>query len=204
MKEINKINNFSASFSHINNSTRKRGISINRLFRLLGKRSNYVFVFVSFLIIIVPIPIPPGLSTIIAIPALFITSQIVIGKDKVWIPKWLSEVRISKNVIRTIDKISRKYLNKIDSITQERLTIVVSPNLHKIYDILLLVFALFSAMPVPFLCMIPAFAGALLSIALIVKDGLLTIVGLVTGAVGIVFILLTIKTFVAIKDYLFF
>ncbi len=198
------MNNFLASFSYINNCTRKRGITVNRLFGLLGKRSNYISSFISFAIIILPIPMPPGLSTILAIPALFITSQILVGRERVWIPRWLSEVRISKKIIRTIDDVSRKYLDKIEAITQRRLVILVTPKLYKVYDVLLLVSALCSAIPIPFICMIPALAGMLLSVALIVKDGLFVIISLITGITGIIFMSLTIKTFLAVKDYLFF
>ncbi len=193
---------FSASISQVNNSTRKQGVSLSRLFKLLDKRSNYVLTFVAFFLVIIPLPMPPGFSTILAIPAIFITLQICFSRKRVLIPKCISGCRISKKIIKKIDVSSRKYLTFVEKLTKKRLLFVVSPKIQHVYNVILLLFALSSAVPIPFLCMIPAIAGVLMSAGMIVKDGILIILSLITGFTGVFLIYLTIKTLVVFKDYL--
>ena len=195
-------NTFSSSISQVNNSVRKKGVSVGRLFKLLDRRSNYIITFVSFWLILLPLPLPPGFTTILALPSIFITMQMCYKHDRIWIPKFISQIHIKKSIIKTIDSISRKYLCFIEKLTRKRMVILVSPKLQKIYDIILLIFALSSAVPVPFLCMIPAVGGILLSAGLIVKDGLITTISLFIGSIGMFIIWEAIKTFIAITDYI--
>ena len=195
------IQKFSTSISQINNSTRKQGISVSRLFKLLDRRSNYILTFVAFFLVVIPLPTPPGFSTILALPAIFISIQICCF-NKVYLPKWLAQIRINKNFIKKIDHASKRYLIIIENLTKQRFSITTSSKLQKIYNVVLLILALASAVPVPFLCMVPASAGVLMSAGLIVKDGLLTVLSLLIGGIGISLIYLTIKTLVLIRDYL--
>ena len=194
---------FSASILRVNNSTRKQGVSLSRLFKLLDKRSNYVLTFVAFFLVVIPLPTPPGFSTILALPSIFITLQICFRHNKrVYVPKCISQCRISKNIIKKIDKSSRRYLMFMEKLTKKRLFFLISPKLQQIYNIILLILAFASATPIPFLCAIPAFAGLLMSAGLIVRDGLLIILSLTLGGVGVSLIYLTIKTLSIFKEYL--
>ncbi len=196
------VKKFSTSISQVNNSTRKKGVSLSRLFKLLDKRSNYILTFVAFFLIIIPLPVLPGFSIILAIPSIFITLQICFFNERVFIPKCISSCRISKNIIRKIDNSSRRYLTFMEKLTKKRLLFFVSPKLQQVYNIILFLFAISSAVPIPFLCMIPAFGGVLMSAGLIVKDGILTVLSLIIGFTGMTLIYLTIKTLVLVKNYL--
>ena len=193
---------FSSSISQVNNSTRRHGVSIGRLFKLLDRRSNYIISFVAFFLIVLPLPTPPGFSIILALPAIFITMQMCYKHERIWLPKILTNIKISKNIVKTIDEVSRKYLEFIEKCTRKRFMFIVSPKLQRLYDILLLIFAICAAVPIPFICMVPAIAGLLLSAGLIVKDGILAIISLFVGLFGISLIYLSIKTFMFVKDYL--
>lgn len=195
-------NTFSSSISQVNNSVRKKGVSVGRLFKLLDRRSNYIITFVSFLLVLLPLPLPPGFTTILALPSVFITMQMCYQHDRIWIPKFISQIHIKKSIIKTIDHISRKYLCFMENLTRKRILIMVSPRLQRFYDIVLLLFAISSAIPIPFLCMIPAIGGILLSAGLIVKDGMMTTISLFIGGIGIFAIWTAIKTFIAITNYI--
>ena len=193
---------FSSIFARINNSTRKRGISLSRLFYLIGRDSYYIATFATFCLVILPLPIPPGCSIILAIPAIFITSQMVCGKKQICIPKFIANFKINKNIVRKIDSVSKAYLTKMESITKRRFIFFVSPKLDKIYNLLLFVLAISSAIPIPFLCMVPATAGVLLSIGLMVKDGLLVVISFIVSLFGISGIWFSIKALLTIKSVL--
>ena len=196
------IKHFATSISQVNYSTRKHGLSVSRLFKLLDKRSNYILTFTSFLILIVPLPTPPGFSIILALPAIFITIQICFRNGNVFLPKYIKELRINKTIIRKIDNASRQYLKFIEKLTRKRLLFLTSRKLLFFYNIILLCLALASAIPVPFVCMIPALAGVLLSAGLIVSDGLLILISFIIGSTGASVIYLTIKTLLVLKEYL--
>ena len=193
---------FATSVLQVNNSTRKHGISVSRLFKLLDRRSNYILTLTAFLLVVVPLPTPPGFSTILALPSIFITAQICCLNDRVYIPRWLSKIKINKIFIKKIDRASRWYLQYAEKLTKRRFVFFVSPTLHKVYNIVLLFFAFASAIPVPFLCMIPALAGVLMSAGLIVKDGILILAAMLVGCFGSGLIYLTIKTLILLKEYI--
>lgn len=199
---MRSIRRFSTSILQVNNSTRKQGISISRLLKLLDKRSNYILTFVSFFLVTIPLPTPPGFSIFLALPSIFITLQICFCKKGMFLPKWIAKLRINKKIIKKVDSSSRKYLMFMEKLTKKRLSFFVSPKLQKIYNIILLIFAFTSAVPIPFLCMIPAFAGVLMSAGLIVKDGMLVVLSMIVGCIGMSSIYLTIKTLSIVKDYL--
>jgi len=193
---------FSTSISQVNQSTRKNGVSIGRIFKLIDKRSNYVLSFVSFSLVSIPLPTPPGFSVILALPAIFITFQICV-KGEVYTPKLLSNLKISKKFVRYIDTASKKYLIFIEKLTRKRLKFLTSQHLTPFYNVILFILALSSAVPIPFICMLPAIGGLLMSAGLIVKDGLFILLSCVVSTVGCSLIYLTIKTLFIAKNYLF-
>ena len=143
---------------------------------------------------------PPGFTMILAIPSILFTAQNLYGSKTIYVPKFINEIRISKNVIRKIDKISRKYVFTIEKITCQRLSFLCSPKIKKVHDIALLIFAIACAVPIPMLCIVPALGGVLLSIGLVVSDGLLVIISWIVGAVGISIIWTAIIAFIKVKD----
>ena len=192
---------FSTSISQVNQSTRKNGVSIGRIFKLIDKRSNYVFSFVAFSLVIIPLPTPPGFSLILALPAIFLTFQICL-KGEIYTPKFLSDLKISKKFVRYIDKASRKYLVFIEHLTRKRLKFLASSKITPIYHIIPFVLAISSALPIPFICMLPALGGLLLSAGLIVKDGVFILLSFIVATLGWSLIYLTIKTLFIAKNYL--
>ena len=197
---LNLSHRFSNTISQVNGCTRKHGITVRRLFRLIGNRSNYILLFLSFFIVSLPIPIPPGFTMILAIPSILFATQNLYGAETIHVPKFINEIRVRKNVIRKIDKISRKYVFTIEKITCQRLSFLCGSRAKKVHNIVLLIFAIASAVPIPMLCIIPALGGALLSIALVVSDGLLVIISWLVGAVGISIIWTAIIAFIKVKD----
>lgn len=195
-------NKLTEQITQINNSTKSNGISVARLVKLIGKRSHYVMSFLSFLLVLLPIPMPPGFVLILAFPSLLITAQILYGVDKIFLPKFILEIKISKAIIRKIDALSKKYLQKVEKMTKKRIQVLSNPKLRKIQDVILFICALGCAMPIPFVCMVPAFAGACLSASLIIGDGLLTIIGWLCCCVGWGLIWSTIKAFILLKNHI--
>ena len=192
---------FSQAVYQIDGITRHRGISINKLFALIGGRSNYILSFFAFLIVSLPIPLPIGFSTILALPAVFIATQILIRNKRIWLPKFIAQLCIGKKFIRSFNEISMKYLLWIENFTQQRLNFITSKYTKKLNDIWLFVFAVFAMIPIPVICIIPAVAGALLSAGLVLKDGLLVIISWIIGLVGIVIISGSVELALRFKDY---
>ena len=55
--------------------------------------------------------------------------------------------------------------------------------------------------PIPFICIIPAIAGTLLSAGLVLKDGLLVIISWIIGIIGIAIISGSVELALRFKDY---
>lgn len=203
MKNKKKVSHkITETITQINNSVKKQGISVARLFRLIGRRSYYVLSFLSFLIVLLPIPMPPGFVLVLAIPSVFITAQILYGVDAIYLPKFISNLHISQAVIRKIDTLSKKWLFSVEKITRQRLQFLSSPKVIKVHHIALFMFALGCIIPIPFVCMVPALGGLLLSAGLLIGDGVLILLGWFSGLTGWTLIWSTIKVFISLKNHI--
>ena len=183
---------FSKIIARIAGSTRKNGVSVGRLMKLIGRSSIYIFIFLTFLIMALPLPFPPGTITILSIPALLMTGQRLCNVEKLWLPKFLTSFRIGQGFIQKVNLLSQKHLRNFEKLMKSRWNILFSPFMTKINDILLFCCALLSAIPIPLVCFLPIIAGLAISAGLAMKDGVLTIIGWIFLAIGAVVIFSTI------------
>ena len=193
-------NTMSLTITQVNSSTRKRGITISRLIKLIGNECNYIFIFLTCMVIALPLPFPPGFSVVLAIPSIILSFQNLFFRKKIFLPRYILKLRISKHFIRNIDKLSKKYLILIEKLTKQRFEFLSKGVFKVINDCLLLIFCIATALPVPFLCMIPSWAGLFLSMGLMIKDGFLIIFSWLVGFTGIHLIYFAVKAILTVKN----
>jgi hypothetical protein len=118
------------------------------------------------------IPLPPGSSFVFGVPLVFITAQLMIGQDKIWLPKRLNDTRLGGG--RLIHLLQRlvPYVVKIEKLLKPRGTLLTSPLGERFAGLAGLFCAIILLLPIPGANMAPAFALCCFALGLIEQDGM--------------------------------
>lgn len=134
------------------------------------------------------IPMPPGVPTVVGIALFIVSLQMVMGRQELWLPRFLSKQGFSrKSLVSGFEKI-KPQLEFIEKFAKPRLLILTGKAATVLIGIVILVMAIVLILPLPpggnFP---PALACAVLGMALVERDGIIVLIGLaVTIAAAIV------------------
>jgi hypothetical protein len=140
------------------------------------------------------IPLPPGSSFVFGVPLLFITAQLMIGQDKIWLPKRLADARMGGG--RMLHLLHRlvPFVVKIERLLKPRGTLLTSPLGERLAGLAGLFCAVVLLLPIPGANMAPAFALCCYALGLIEQDDLAMAAGWF-GAFATVVILILLYLF---------
>lgn len=156
-------------------------VSIGNIRDAMGARSfaPMLVMFAAFNLL----PLPPGTSAILGIPLIIISAQMVYGSKQVWLPSYLSNRSLSAGTFRSMmDRIIPR-LVRIERVIRPRYWPFWRKQGDRIVGIIALILAIVVTLPIPLGNWLPAFATALLGLALSERDGILLAIG---GAVCVV------------------
>jgi hypothetical protein len=150
-------------------------VSLGDVTRLLGDRGYGVLMFVLAL----PGAVP-GLSSIAAIPLALVAVQLAIGLPRPWLPRFLAARSLSRtDFARMIERVE-PYLMRVERLLRPRFVVLTGPLGERLMGVMCLVLALL--LTVPILFNLPLIVPiALMSLALLERDGVLAAIGLIAG-----------------------
>lgn len=154
-------------------------VAIDDLLDEFGDRSFAPLMLILALIGITPVGAIPSVPTILGLCIAIIAAQMAWGQEHVWLPKFVTRRGIrSKRITKDEDKLD-KIAEAMDSITEQRLTSLASGPARRLVAGLIVVLCL--ALPVlelvPFAAAAPFLSIAILSLAMMVRDGLVLLIG---------------------------
>lgn len=174
---------------------RGRTVSVSTLLDVFGDRAFGAVMFVLAAPLV--LPMPPGVSTLLGAPLVFITGQWALGRRTLWLPKVLAERTISKAEFRsTSDKLA-PYLEKLERRLRPRLTFMYGPVADRLIGAMCLILALIVFLPIPFGNMLPSFSIAAFAIGAAERDGVAALVGWVAGILSFVVLALLARAILA-------
>ncbi len=132
------------------------------------------------------IPIPPPYATIVSIPLVIFSAQMVMGYTAPKLPKRFNNLTIKKSILVTLLRKFSPYMVRIEKILRPRFSPLLSPLSERVIGMMLLIFSLFVFVPLPLSNFIPGVGVLIASLGLIYKDGLMIIAGIIVGISGIV------------------
>ena len=167
---------------------RKADVSTVRdIIDALGAASFLPLMLIIALAIVTPLSGVPGVSSVSGIMIALIAGQLLFGCDRLWLPDIILRRAVPSDWVNSaVDRIKRPLL-WINDRTKQRLTLLARGPAAKA----LLVICMICGLAMPFLEVLPAtssmLAGAIsiLCIAIISRDGLLTIAGLISLAMAL-------------------
>src|SRR6202012_5774065 len=87
--------------------------------RLEGEEGRAPILFV--LTLPVMLPLPPGVSMVMAIPILLVAPQLMLGRRKLWLPRWLGRRTIKQSDLAKLLKRVLPTLERIEKLARPRL-----------------------------------------------------------------------------------
>jgi hypothetical protein len=157
----------------------RENIALGDLLASLGDRALAALLFV----FAVPnvLPVPPGTSTILGVPLVFLAAQLALGL-RPWLPAVIASRTMSRTDFATLVRRIGPWLARAERLLRPRVVGLASPPMEYLVGLLCLLLAIVLVLPVPLGNMLPALAISLLALGILERDGLWILAGLVTAA----------------------
>lgn len=156
-------------------------ISIRDIFGAMGDRAFGALMLIFALPNV--FPTPPGTSAVLGAPLIFLTAQLTFGLSP-WLPAFIADRSLSRKDFASIAARITPWLSWAEKMLKPRVTFLVQPPVENIIGLICLVLAVVLALPVPLGNILPAFAICLFSFAILERDGIFVLLGLVTSVVS--------------------
>ncbi len=163
------------------NSEVEDNITLGKFIAAFGDRAFGIAIFVFALPNSFPIPSIPGFSAVTGLPILFFGLQLMLGYKQPWLPKKLRDYEFSQVKLASILRKIMPYIQKVEIFFKPRLPFMTAFYSERLIGVGIAILALILALPIPFGNFLPGIAITMLSIGLIEKDGLLVILGTISG-----------------------
>lgn len=128
------------------------------------------------------IPLPPGASAFLGIPLIIVSAQMVYGRKEAWLPSFVMKRSLTADQFRSVMDWIVPKLIRLERIIRPRYWPFWRKRGDRVIGLIALVLAIVVTLPIPLGNWLPAFATALLGLALSERDGILFAIG---GAVGV-------------------
>ena len=180
---------------HLTNET----VSFDTLLNAFHERGIGFFLFLFALPAAIPIP-ALGINTIIALPLLFLTAQIMIGRDTVWMPQSFRKHTIKSSIVKNVLSKTEPMAKKIEKLVKPRIGFMTQAGMSNIVGICAFIMALSVSIPLPLTNTVPSMGLALIGIGLMMRDGLAIIGGVLVGTIWVL-LLFGVIIFVGIEGF---
>ncbi|RLP24307.1 exopolysaccharide biosynthesis protein [Mesorhizobium sp. YM1C-6-2] len=150
-------------------------VSLGHIRDALGNRSfaPLLVLFAAFNLL----PLPPGASAVLGVPLIIVSAQMVYGAKQTWLPDALANRSLNADTFRSAMEWIIPRLVRIERVIRPRYWPFWRRQGDRIIGGITLVLAIVVTLPIPLGNWLPAFATALLGLALSERDGLLLAVG---------------------------
>ena len=113
------------------------------------------------------IPNPPGTSSILGPPLIFLTAQLMLGRETIWLPDTLRQRKVSREHTAAFIRRAEPFLMRLERLLRPRYTFLAGTSVAtRMIGIFALPLALILMLPLPFLHMLPGAAVTCFSLAL--------------------------------------
>ncbi|MFZ5672824.1 MAG: exopolysaccharide biosynthesis protein [Pseudomonadota bacterium] len=175
-------------------------LTLGDIVRALGERGFGALI----LLLAAPniIPLPPGSSFIFGVPLVFITAQLMIKQNKVWLPQKLMNARVGGGRLPYLLERLVPYVVKVERLLKPRGTLLTSSLGERLAGLAGLFCAIILLLPIPGANMAPALALCCFALGLIEQDDLAMAGGWFGTAATVVILILLYLFGTAIFAYL--
>jgi hypothetical protein len=161
-------------------------ISVGAIRDALGDRS-----FAALLVLFAAInllPFPPGATLIFGLPLILVSAQMVLGYRNAWLPRMLLDKSIDAERFRRSTIRLIPLLQRLERLVKPRHWPFSRAAADRVIGLVALVLAIAVTLPIPLGNWLPAFAIAVIGLALSERDGLFFAFAIALGAISFIVI----------------
>ncbi|NGO55077.1 exopolysaccharide biosynthesis protein [Allomesorhizobium camelthorni] len=173
---------FSEILRAIADDTGSDRVSVDNLLEAMGDRGFGPLM----LVFAIPnlIPAPPGTSSVLGAPLVFLAAQLAFGKHP-WLPRLIADRSMARADFAALVKRVNPWLLKAERLFRPRLDTLVRPPTEYGIGVLCLILAIILVLPIPLGNNPPALAICLFSFGILERDGVWVIAGFVTSVASL-------------------
>ncbi|NKX46486.1 exopolysaccharide biosynthesis protein [Roseicyclus persicicus] len=144
------------------------------------------------------IPFLYGVPQIVALPLMFVSGQILLGRGTPWLPGRLGARQVATSSLAGLAQRAEPWLRRIEAVSRPRLAALTRRPLDQLVGVALVVFSASILVPLPGTNTVPGIAVVIVAMGLLQRDGILVVVGTILGLAWIGTLLLAGATLVSL------
>lgn len=137
----------------------------------------------------VTIPLPPPFPSIISIPLVVFSTQMLFGYKSPKLPQKFNNLKVKRKVVALLLQKTLYYTGKAERFLLPRLDFCFTPLGERIIGGFSLAFAMLILLPMPLSNFIPGVGILIISLGILKKDGLAVFLGILVGIIGMIVVI---------------
>lgn len=144
------------------------------------------------------IPFLYGIPQVVALPLMFVSVQILLGRRTPWLPAKLGARTVSSEGLMSLATRAGPWLRRIEAVSSPRLAWLTRAPFDRVLGAALVVFSASILVPLPGTNSVPGLAVVVVSMGLLQRDGVLVILGTLLGTAWIASLIFAGATLVSL------
>jgi hypothetical protein len=143
---------------------------------------------VLFLLFGIPncLPMPPGIPVVCGIIVATIAAQMVMGRDQLWLPRWLASKSFKRADLQRIVRRAEPWIQRLERVAKPRLHLFADARSRRLIGLAGVILGLALVLPIPIIGNIPlGIPICILGLGLVERDGAIIIGGYVATVLGL-------------------
>ena len=156
---------------------------------IISKYSQFTLIAIAVFPLILPIPYPPGMPTMLSIPVFVFILNALVGRKIIKIPEKVRKLSFKIDSLKTIVVKSTVIVTILAKISRGgRLKWMIDPQMTKIHAFFMLIMCTLIALPFPGTNYLPSISIFVISLGVVLTDGILVGIGYFIGLSGILLV----------------
>jgi len=130
------------------------------------------------------VPLPPGVSSILGAPLLFLTAQLALGRNP-WLPQFIANRSMERTHFAAVVRHLVPWLARAERLLRPRIGMLTLPPFEYFIGAICLLLSIILFLPIPMGNMPPAIAICLFALGILERDGLWAIAGFAAAVAAV-------------------
>lgn len=188
-------------FSDVLEALGRRGgenLAVSEMVDAFGERAlGAVMVLIALISLL---PWPPGGKVVFSVPLILIAAEVMTRRDTLWLPGWVMRRSVSRTGYAQGIARAIRPIRFIERLSKPRMSALTDDVAQVGIGLLCILLAIMLAFPVPFGDMLPAVTIIIFGFALMQRDGLAMIAGLIGTALCGVYLVVVWQAIVEVIE----
>ena len=156
---------------------------------IISKYSQFTLIAIAVFPLILPIPYPPGMPTMLSIPVFIFILNALVGRKIIKIPEKVRKLSFKIDSLKMVVVKSTIIVTILAKISRGgRLKWIIDPQMTKIHAFFMLIMCTLIALPFPGTNYLPSISIFVISLGVVLTDGILVGIGYFIGLSGILLV----------------